>query len=106
MRLFRRSLIVLGVAASLPTVVFAAVGMFYFLHAQRNLGADYVRQFDGIYPRLAKETGVLFYPFILDGVAMDPALNQGDGIHPNKAGAAIVAKKLLPVVEKALPAKS
>ena len=37
MRLFRRSLIVLGVAASLPTVVFAAVGMFYFLHAQRNL---------------------------------------------------------------------
>src|SRR5699024_2161625 len=34
--LFRRSLVVLGVAASLPTVVFAAVGMFYFLHAQRN----------------------------------------------------------------------
>src|ERR1700712_2160042 len=39
------------------------------MHAQRNLGADYVKQFDGIYPRLARETGVLFYPFILDGVA-------------------------------------
>ena len=36
MRLFRRSLIALGVAASLPTVVFAAVGMFYFLRAERS----------------------------------------------------------------------
>jgi acyl-CoA thioesterase-1 len=65
------------------------------MHAQRNLGADYVKQFDGIYPRLAKETGVLFYPFILDGVALNPKLNQADGMHPNPAGVKIVVKKLV-----------
>src|SRR6201994_164851 len=56
------------------------------MHAQRNLGADYVRQFDAIYPRLAKDYDVLFYPFFLDGVALNPKLNQADGMHPNPAG--------------------
>jgi len=70
------------------------------MHAQRNLGADYVRQFDGIYPRLAKETGVLFYPFILDGVALNPKLNQADGMHPNPAGVKIVVARILPLVKK------
>src|SRR6185312_16215524 len=46
--------------------------------AQGNLGADYVKQFDGIYPRLAKDYHVVFYPFFLDGVAMNPKLNQAD----------------------------
>jgi acyl-CoA thioesterase-1 len=41
---------------------------------------------------------VPLYSFILDGVAQDPALNQGDGIHPNPRGAQIVADKLLPFV--------
>lgn len=70
------------------------------MQAQRNLGADYVRQFDGIYPRLAKETGVLFYPFILDGVALNPKLNQADGMHPNPAGVKIVVARILPLVKK------
>ena len=70
------------------------------MHAQRNLGADYVKQFDGIYPRLAKETGVLFYPFILDGVALNPKLNQADGMHPNPAGVKIVVARILPLVKK------
>jgi acyl-CoA thioesterase-1 len=70
------------------------------MHAQRNLGADYVKQFDGIYPRLAKETGVLFYPFILDGVALNPKLNQADGMHPNPAGVKIVVARILPIVKK------
>ena len=70
------------------------------MHAQRNLGADYVRQFDGIYPRLARETGVLFYPFILDGVALNPKLNQADGMHPNPAGVKIVVARILPLVKK------
>ena len=70
------------------------------MHAQRNLGADYVKQFDGIYPRLAKETGVLFYPFILDGVALNPKLNQADGMHPNPAGVRIVVARILPLVKK------
>jgi acyl-CoA thioesterase-1 len=70
------------------------------MHAQRNLGADYVKQFDGIYPRLARETGVLFYPFILDGVALNPKLNQADGMHPNPAGVKIVVAHILPLVKK------
>ena len=73
------------------------------MHAQRNLGADYVRQFDGIYPRLAKQTGVLFYPFILDGVALNPKLNQADGMHPNPAGVKIIVARMLPLVKKLVP---
>jgi acyl-CoA thioesterase-1 len=64
--------------------------------APRNLGPDYVAEFDAVYPRLAKKYGVAFYPFALDGVALDPALSQADGIHPNAAGAKIIATRMLP----------
>ena len=70
------------------------------MHAQRNLGADYVRQFDTIYPRLAKDYDVLFYPFFLDGVALNPKLNQADGMHPNPAGVKVVVARMLPTVKK------
>ena len=70
------------------------------MHAQRNLGADYVRQFDGIYPRLAKDYDVLFYPFFLDGVALNPKLNQADGMHPNPAGVKIIVARILPLVKQ------
>jgi len=70
------------------------------MHAQRNLGADYVQAFDSIYPRLAKETHVLFYPFILDGVALNPKLNQADGMHPNPAGVKVMVARILPMVKK------
>jgi acyl-CoA thioesterase-1 len=74
------------------------------MHAQRNLGADYVRQFDTIYPRMAKDYNVLFYPFILDGVALNPKLNQADGMHPNPAGVKVIVARILPLV-KTLVAK-
>jgi acyl-CoA thioesterase-1 len=70
------------------------------MHAQRNLGADYVKQFDTIYPRLAKDYNVLFYPFFLDGVELNPKLNQADGMHPNPAGVKIVVARILPMVKK------
>src|SRR6185436_20661202 len=70
------------------------------MQAQRNLGADYVKQFDTIYPRLAKEYNVLFYPFILDGVALNPKLNQADGMHPNPAGVKVIVARILPLVKK------
>jgi acyl-CoA thioesterase-1 len=70
------------------------------MHAQRNLGADYVRQFDGMYPRLAWAANVLFYPFILDGVALNPKLNQADGMHPNPAGVKVIVARILPLVKK------
>jgi acyl-CoA thioesterase-1 len=68
--------------------------------AQRNLGADYVKTFDGIYPRLAKEQGVLFYPFMLDGVALNRKLNLADGIHPNPEGVKVIVARMMPLVKK------
>ena len=70
------------------------------MHAQRNLGADYVRRFDAIYPRLARQYDVLLYPFFLDGVAMNPKLNQADGMHPNPAGVKVIVARMLPLVKK------
>jgi Lysophospholipase L1 and related esterases len=70
--------------------------------APRNLGTDYVTAFDGLYRRIADKYDVPLYPFILDGVAQDPALNQRDGIHPNPRGAQIVADRLLPFVSQNL----
>lgn len=70
------------------------------MRAPRNLGPEYGAQFDAIYPKLAKRFGVLFYPFILDGVAANPKLNQADGIHPNPAGVKIIADRMLPFVKR------
>ena len=70
------------------------------MKAPRNLGPEYAAQFDAIYPKLAKRFGVLFYPFILDGVAANPKLNQADGIHPNPAGVKIIADRMLPFVKQ------
>lgn len=70
--------------------------------APRNYGSEYARQFDGIYRRLAEKHGVPLYPFFLDGVAQDPALNQGDGIHPNPKGVDVIVERILPFVTKNL----
>jgi acyl-CoA thioesterase I len=70
------------------------------MKAPRNLGPEYAASFDPIYPDLAKNFGVLFYPFMLDGVALNPKLNQADGIHPNPAGVKIIVDRMLPYVEK------
>lgn len=67
--------------------------------APRNLGAEYVAAFDGAYQRLAREHDVIFYPFFLDGVATEAALNQPDGIHPNARGVAVMVERMLPAVE-------
>jgi acyl-CoA thioesterase-1 len=68
--------------------------------APRNLGADYAKAFDPIYPELAAAHDLVFYPFVLDGVAGDPALNQADGIHPTAAGVDIIVSRMLPKVEE------
>jgi acyl-CoA thioesterase-1 len=54
--------------------------------APPNLGPDYGRRFDAIYPDLARKHGAALVPFLLEGVAGIPALNQGDGIHPTAEG--------------------
>lgn len=78
-------------AARLPVLL---AGM----RAPRNLGPEYVAAFDAVFPRLAEKHGVALYPFFLDGVALDPALNQSDGIHPNAAGVAVIVERILPVL--------
>ena len=65
-----------------------------------NLGADYARAFNAIYPDLARTYDTVFYPFFLDGVVTNRQLIQGDGLHPTAAGVdAIVANVLPKVVE-------
>ena len=70
------------------------------MRAPRNMGPDYARDFDAIYPALASTHPVVFYPFFLDGVAADPKLNQGDGMHPNAAGVDAIVARILPQVEE------
>jgi acyl-CoA thioesterase-1 len=68
--------------------------------APANWGADYARQFDQIFPDLAKAHDVPLYPFFLDGVAMNPALNQPDGLHPNERGVAIMVDHIAPLLAR------
>jgi acyl-CoA thioesterase-1 len=74
--------------------------------APTNWGAQYEHEFDSIYPELAKAHDVPLYPFFLDGVAMNPALNQPDGMHPNQRGVAIMVDRIAPLVAKLVEQKS
>ncbi len=66
------------------------------MKAPRNMGPEYSERFDSIYPDLAAKHTVSLYPFFLEGVAFDPALNLPDGIHPNPRGIAIIVENILP----------
>jgi acyl-CoA thioesterase-1 len=68
--------------------------------APPNLGPEYGRTFNAIYPDLAAQTGAILYPFFLAGVAADPKLNQSDGLHPTAAGVAVIVDRILPQVEE------
>jgi acyl-CoA thioesterase-1 len=61
------------------------------MEAPPNYGRDYIASFHKVYPELAAQYRVAFVPFLLQGVAGTPSLNQRDGIHPTQAGARIVA---------------
>jgi acyl-CoA thioesterase-1 len=67
--------------------------------APRNLGAEYVKAFDSIYPDLARKHGVPLYPFFLDGVVDNRAYRLPDGLHPTAEGVAVIVKRILPTVE-------
>lgn len=71
--------------------------------APPNLGAEYGREFAATFTDLsASRPEVVFYPFLLEGVAGEPALNQPDRIHPNEAGVAELVRRMLPAVESLL----
>jgi acyl-CoA thioesterase-1 len=72
------------------------------MEAPPNFGDDYTTRFRAVYPTLAKRYDVRLIPFLLEGVAGNPAFNQSDGIHPNQRGAAIVADLVWRALEPAL----
>jgi len=59
-----------------------------------NYGEGYSQAFRDVFPDVARRTGSALMPFLLDGVAADPRLNQPDGIHPNAAGHRVIAERV------------
>ena len=64
------------------------------MQAPNSYGSEYQQSFNDIYPNLAEEFQISFYPFLLEGVALIPELNQSDGKHPNREGIQIISKNL------------
>lgn len=86
------------VKAKNPNVKFVIAGMM----VPPNMGEDYSKKFQAIFPALAKKNNAVLIPFLLKDVAGEASLNQSDGIHPNVAGHGIVANNVAPVIEKLL----
>jgi acyl-CoA thioesterase-1 len=96
-----------GTKAALARIIEAAraKGLAVLLagmEAPRNMGKDYVDAFHAIYPALAAQYGLVFYPFFLDGVALDDGLMQEDGIHPNAKGVAKIVEGIMPKIDELL----
>jgi len=72
------------------------------MYAPPNLGDAYQAEFRAVFDRLGARPGVIYDPFLLAGVAGDPALNQADHIHPNPEGVKRVVRRLAPLVAKLL----
>jgi acyl-CoA thioesterase-1 len=71
------------------------------MEAPPNLGEDYQISFRAAFVEAARLSREIEYmPFLLDGVAGKPELNQADGIHPNKQGAALLAENMYPRLKK------
>ena len=66
------------------------------MHVPPNYGPDYARAFAAVFPEVARKTKIPLMPFLLEGVAGHPHLNQPDGIHPTPEGQRIIADKLWP----------
>ena len=64
------------------------------MEAPPNLGARYTGRFRKAYGEVAARDGLTLVPFLLNNVAGHPDLNQGDGVHPNEKGEAIVAENI------------
>ena len=98
-----------SMAANLDTILAAIqlrgmkvmlAGMKAPTNMGQSYGADFDAAFSDIVGKAAARGEVLFYPFFLEGVALEPRLNQDDGIHPNEAGVAVIVENILPHVEK------
>jgi acyl-CoA thioesterase-1 len=70
------------------------------MYAPPNMGPDFVRAYQQMYPELAKTYDAILYPFFLDGVAGRAEFNQPDGIHPTAKGVDLIVAGILPKVEE------
>ena len=70
------------------------------MRAPPNMGAEFVGAYDRLFEGLAAKYDVIYYPFLLEGVAADRRLNLPDGIHPNAAGVDAIVVRILPQVEE------
>ena len=68
------------------------------MEALPNYGADYGDRFRAVFPAVAARHGAALVPFLLDGVAGQPSLNQSDGVHPTAEGQRIMAETVAQVV--------
>jgi acyl-CoA thioesterase-1 len=92
--------IVRQVKAARPTAQVLLVQM----EAPPNLGSAYTARFRAMFPEIARAEGITLVPFLLQGVAGRPELNQSDGMHPNARGERIVAENVWPSLRTALQA--
>jgi acyl-CoA thioesterase-1 len=83
-------------AARRVTAVLAGMQML------RNLGPAYTTAFARVYPDLAMRHRSVFIPFLLEGVAANPAFNQADGLHPTSAGYRVVTDVVYPRILEAI----
>lgn len=90
--------IIAAARAANPSVRILLAGM----EAPRNWGRAYAMRFRSVYPEVAQAEGVVASPFLLEGVAAEPSLNQADGIHPNAAGHRRALENLWPALEPLL----
>ena len=67
-----------------------------------NMGRDYAKQFDAIFPALAKKNKAVLIPFVLDGVGGVRELNLPDGVHPTAKGHEIIAAHVWKFLEPVL----
>lgn len=72
------------------------------MRAPPNLGPEYARAFEPIWPELARQYGATLYPFILERVITDRALMQRDGVHPNAEGIRVMADAVAPLAREAI----
>jgi acyl-CoA thioesterase-1 len=70
--------------------------------APKNMGSDYEREYNPIFSELAAKYGLVYYPFFLDGVALDAGLSLPDGLHPSGKGVARIVERIMPSVEELL----
>lgn len=93
---------IVALIARARTMLPAATILLVQMEAPTNMGPAYTKSFHDLFPRVARESGAVLLPFILEGVGGVPTFNQGDGIHPTAEGARMAAWNVWPGIRYAL----